>query len=303
MLNHTNYRIVSLALLAIVFALSGCGKSSHESPPKQQVQNAVAAVIPPFVSLDSIELEPIAIGSESVKVNFKSIVISKEDLYQVDRMVDGTPRVTLIKKVQSQGTKFSLYGFVLAHRIMDNWTIETPLMQTGADQFGSPKGAFGSQAYVSGGNEAIAALKQQETNAENQLLEKKAALERQNREKLAQVEQEQALKLAREEQEKALRDQQAKNRLVQETAQKEAAAKRKIEEQKQDALNRVESLEKNALESARKYEDQVAQFGSLSRFENVAKITRDYKQEAETAKQVAEQARKEYKATWGSSNQ
>jgi hypothetical protein len=88
--------------------------------------DTIAGSLPPVLSLNSVELEPVATGPESAKVNFKAIVAPKEDLYQVDRDVEGTPRVTLLKVVQATGARMSLYGSVEGHRTMDLWTLESP---------------------------------------------------------------------------------------------------------------------------------------------------------------------------------
>jgi hypothetical protein len=238
MTNHTNHRIVYLALLAVVFALAGCGKSSKDSPPKQQVQNTVAAVLPPFLSLVSIELEPISTGTESVKVNFKAIVASKEDLYQVDREVEGTPKVTLLKVVQAAGTKTSLYGSVGARRMIDKWTLQPTDLQVGSEQFGKPRGAFNTQSYPTGSDAANAALRQQAVNAELQEQAKRAALQQQERDSIASEEQ---------------RQKEAER-------QRKEEEQRRAEEKKKAARDRVETLERAALEAKQEAQVQAARF-------------------------------------------
>ena len=125
MTTQTHHILCSI-FFAVAFALAGCGEKTTQAPPKQQVQDLVRASLPPFLSLDSIELESIPTGPEAFKVNFKVTVTPKEDLYQVDREVEGTPPVTLLKVVQAAGTKVSLYGSVEAHRTMDLWTLGSP---------------------------------------------------------------------------------------------------------------------------------------------------------------------------------
>ncbi|GAG36561.1 unnamed protein product, partial [marine sediment metagenome] len=132
---------------------------------------------------------------------FKATVTSKEDLYQVDREVEGTPPVTLLEIVQAAGTKASLYGSVEAHRIMDQWTLQSPQIQVGFEQFGSPRGAFGPKSYVRGSNEAKAALRQQAVNAEIEAQARRAALEQKERERIAREEQEERERIARQERE------------------------------------------------------------------------------------------------------
>ena len=235
MKNHTSYRDVFPVLLVAAFALTGCSK--HSTPPKQQVQEAVAAVLPPYLSLVSIELEPISTGPESVKVNCKAVVAPKEDLYQVEREVEGTPKVTLIKMVQAAGTKVSLYGFVEARRFMDKWTLDSPQIQIGPDQFGNPRGTFNAQSYVAGSEEANAALSQQSINAEHQRQARKAALEQDERERKAREEAQARADKAREErqarEDKARREREEQARIAfEEQRQKEIEQRKKDDEQR-----------------------------------------------------------------------
>jgi len=182
--------ITFLLALVIAVALAGCGENKQQAPPQQQVEappekqvadtdqnppkqpveDAVRVALPPFLSLDSIELERIPTGPEAVKVNFKAIVVPKEDLCVVDREseVAGTPTVTLLKVVQTAAAKASLYGSVVAHRAMDQWTLEAVQIQVGLKQFGEPRGAFPPLSYVTGGNEANKALEEQAANAKLQ---------------------------------------------------------------------------------------------------------------------------------------
>ena len=219
MINHTNRLIMCSVLLVGAFALTGCGKSS---PPKDAVRNAVAVVLPSFLSIDSIEIEPIATGPESYKINFKAVLATKENLYLVDREVEGTPRVTLLKVAQAAGSKVSIYGFLEARRMMDKWMLDTPVIQVGLDQFGKPRGAFNAQSYVTGSDEANAALRQQTVNAEIQEQARKAALDRQERERLEQEKRE-------EERRKLQEERQARE----DTARKERERLARIEAEKQ----------------------------------------------------------------------
>jgi DNA segregation ATPase FtsK/SpoIIIE-like protein len=231
--------------LVIAFALAGCGEKTSQAPPKQQVQDVVRACLPPFLSLDSIELEPIPTGPEAVKVNFKATVTPKEDLYQVDREVEGTPPVTLLKVVQAAGTEVSLYGSVEADRTMDQWTLESPEIQVGLRQFGEPRGAFDAQSYVTGSSEASAALRQQAANAAELERARKAAREQEERERIARQEQEERERIARQEQEareaKARQEREEQARIVLEEQRKKEMEQRKKEEeerQKEDEAAR-----------------------------------------------------------------
>ena len=122
----------------------------------------------------------------------------------MDREVDGTPKVTLLKTVQAAGTKVSLYGSVEAKRIMDKWTLETPDIQVGLNQFGTPRGNFPAQSYLTDSEEASKALAQQAANLEQQRKELKARREQEEKDRQAREEEQ-----AREE--KARKDREAQN--------------------------------------------------------------------------------------------
>lgn len=241
---QTDHVLLSF-FLVLAFVLAGCGEKTSQAPPKQQVQDTVRASLPPFLSLDSIELEPIPTGPEAVKVNFKATVTPKEDLYQVDREVEGTPPVTLLKVVQAAGTEVSLYGSVEASRTMDQWTLESPQIQVGLRQFGAPRGAFPAQSYVTGSNEANEALRRQAANAAELERARKAALEQELRERKARQEQEERERIARQEQEareaKARQEREEQARMALEEQRKKEMEQRKKEEeerQKEEAAAR-----------------------------------------------------------------
>ena len=233
------HNIARSILFIISLALAGCEGKTAQAPPKQMVQDSVRAGLPPFLSLDSIELEPIPTSPEAVKVNFKAIVTPKEELYQVDREVEGTPKVTLLKVLQPAGAKVSLYGSVEAHRTMDRWTLESPQILVGLKQFGAPRGAFDAQSYVAGTDEAKAALGQQTANAELQQRARKAALEQREIEQKAAREQEERERQARleqterERQTREEREEQARISLEAQR-QKEMEQRKKEEEQRQE---------------------------------------------------------------------
>jgi len=219
-------RKVRYVLLIVVFfvatvLLSGCEKK-NQAPSKQMVQDALLTSLPPYLSLDSIELEPIPTGLESVKVNFKAIVTPKENLYQVDREVEGTPTVTLLRVIQTAGAKASLYGSLEAKRTMDLWTLESPQIEIGLEQFGLPRGTFPPHSYITGSSEANAVLKEQVANAEQQKRARQAAMEQRERERKVQQEREALGQKEREEQaEKARIAMKEQQKIEEEEQQKE----------------------------------------------------------------------------------
>lgn len=301
------YSHASFLLLPMFFAttvLTGCGENAHRFPKRQAVQDTVAAAMPSFLSLGDVVLEPISVGTERAKINFKAAATPKEDLYKVERSVLGTPKVTLLRLTQRKDTKLSLYGYVLAHRTLDKWTLAAPVIETGLDQLGNPRGAFGPESYVTDSNEASTALELQKKNADMQEQERINTLERQERERTAQ-----AVSKTREEQ--ALRELQKQANLVKETEQKEAnlareseqqaaAARRKIEEEKKEreALQQaekrhVEEMERQARMAAGTVQQWLQQDGPNSKWLKDARVS------ATETKKLAAEARKEYEAKWG----
>lgn len=276
--------------------LTGCGEWKHRTPPKQAVQDSIAAAMPSFLSLVHVDLEPIPAGAEIVKVNFKATATPKENLYKVAREVQGTPKVTLLWLTQSQGTKLSIYGYVLAQRTLDNWTLAAPVIETALNQTGNPRGAFGPESYVTDSTEAATALEQQQKNADMQEQERKNTLERQQRERIA-------LEESKVREEQSLRELQERADLAREAAQKETATRRKIEDeknrietQKRVAKEHVDQLDRQALTAAKNAQNWVSSpWGAASA------DTKYYLKAAADAKNLAEAARKEYNATWGSS--
>jgi len=232
----------AIGWICLVFALTfaGCSGGTSKSPPKQNVQDTVRASLPQFLTLDSIELEPIPTGPEDVKVNFKATVTPKEDLYQIDREVEGTPKVTLLKVVQPAGIKASLYGSVAAHRTMDQWSIQPPQIDVGLRQFGMPRAAFDAQSYVTGSNDANEALRQQATNAEKIAQAKEAARAERERERKALEEQK-----AREEEARKKREEQTRVALEMQR-QKEAEQRRleKLQREREAAPAELAKIEK-----------------------------------------------------------
>lgn len=175
------HRNISALVFLLAATFAGCGENTKQAPPKQQVQDAVRAAMPPFISLYSLEMEPISTGTDAAKVNFKAVVTPREDLYRLDRKVNGNPTVTLLKVVQTAGSKATVYGTIEAQRNMDKWTLKTPELQSGYEQFGRPKGSFDAQSFALGSAEANDALKQQAVNAEQEAKDRKALLEKQEK--------------------------------------------------------------------------------------------------------------------------
>jgi hypothetical protein len=202
------------------------------SPLKQMVQNTLLATLPPYLSLESIELESIPTGPESAKVNFKAIVTPKEDLYEVDRELEGTPTIILIKVVQPAGAKASFYGFFEASRTMDQWTLGSPQIGVGLQQFGSPRASFPPHSYITGSDDADAAVKEQAAKAAEQERVKK---EREKEDARKQKEREE--KEARERKERQEREEQARIEREKERREKEALQKKEEEEARQKLID------------------------------------------------------------------
>ncbi len=107
---------IRLVICGLVWSLVGCTPSANKAPLAEQVRDAIGAVLPPFLSVADTETESLATGPDEVKVNVKAAIAPKEDLFVVDRKVNGDPSLLLIKTAQTIGSKTTIYGFVLARR-------------------------------------------------------------------------------------------------------------------------------------------------------------------------------------------
>ncbi|MCX7006814.1 MAG: hypothetical protein NTY53_06135 [Kiritimatiellaeota bacterium] len=198
--HHTLSRL-ALALACVTAGMvSGCGRGAREAPPAQQVQDAVANSLPAHFTLLKLDLEPIATGPENAKFNFKATVELAEDLFAVEREVDGPTRVTLLKQTQPGGTKLLLYGHLVAHRLIDQWTLEPPQFQKDFRSLGKPRSVFGKHAYPAGSPEANEALRKQAAETEQLQQLQQSVAEQQERTQKARAENQ-----AREEQERKAR--------------------------------------------------------------------------------------------------
>ncbi len=199
----SNVKLVVFVISVAMF--QGCQSSSNSSqknPPEADVENVVRAILPPFLTISEFKTqEPIKNPDSSLKINFKAVVTPTEDLYQIDREMQGDPRVVLLKAVQKIKTESALYGTLEATLCVDKWNFTTPQIQSGLEQFGKPKGAFPPNYYVSGSLEAKETLRQQQTNAQAKEQAKQAALAKQEQER-----KEHQIQLAEEEKDRQTRE-------------------------------------------------------------------------------------------------
>ncbi len=290
---------------ACLFFAFGCNRYGRQGPQKNQLLTTVATVLPSYLTLLDIDAEYIPVGPNALKVNFKAVIGTKESLYQVERVVEGTPRITLLTMVRSAECRVSVYGCLEAVKTVDKWTLSPPDLQLSNGQFGLPRGTFDALAYVTGSKEAEDALKQQEANAEAQHQSKIAALERQERERVASetlLERERQAKAEREERErKALKETNERLRAEQEAERQKVTEKKRLEEmqkraarKQEESLDHVERMERTALDAVRD-----AQREAASRFSTL-QMKRDANQRAIEAKQAAAEARKEYESAYPS---
>jgi len=217
-----------VCLVAIVVApLCGCGTKANVFP-KEVMENAIKAETPAFIQLSDVQVEPV-IGSDGKgKVNFKVEFSAKEDLYKVDRKVEGDPSITLLKLVRRSGDKAVGYGVADVSRIVDLWKIESVTMQSGSPEFGFPLGTFGPNHYVNDSKEAKEALQLQIDNAKATELaakqkEEQTLAEQQQREKEARA------RIAKLQEEEAQR--QKEERLRQEQRHLEQEKERQVAQQ------------------------------------------------------------------------
>ena len=209
---HTGAAACLLAL-----GLTGCAPRGKNSPPPEQVRDAVSAALPPYLILADNEAEPISTGPDTAKTNFKASVSPKEDLFVVDHRVEGDPPFLLVKLVQATSSKTTIYGSVLAQRTVDRWSLDAPVFTDDLQRFGSPLASFGPRSYAVGSPEAAQAL--QALSAHNDELERqrKEKEEKDRQARQAEADQKQRAEQAAKDQ-KQRQEQAAKDKLFRATA-------------------------------------------------------------------------------------
>jgi hypothetical protein len=186
--HHSRPRHVLALFLMVAAMLSGCGRGVREAPPAKQVQDTITSALPVPCTLLTLEQEPISTSPANIKINFKASVELTEDLFVVASEVDGPTKVTLLRRTQSAGAKVSLYGHLLAHRLIDQWTLKAPRFQQDFQQLGKPRSAFGKHAYLAGSAEATEALRRLATETEKLQQLQQAVSEQQERARVTREE-------------------------------------------------------------------------------------------------------------------
>ena len=179
---------------------AGC--SSKNEPSVGVLRDKIRADLPPYLEVTKVETDVIKTGAAAVKVNFKLTVASKETLFQTVGKIDGTPVIALLRPVQESGTGQTVYGSVEANRIVDSWEFGRIEFQSGMEQFGRPKGAYGPNALIENSPEATAETKRRVAAAKEARREEQDRLARAEAERKALVEKQEAQRKALEEQEK-----------------------------------------------------------------------------------------------------
>lgn len=161
-LRHTVHRCL---LLSSVLLLTGCGGDEFKKMPKKHIQYLIEATLPPFVDVGRCKLELVNKKVGEAIVNFKIVVVPKEPLYLSEKVVDGVPKVTLLKLVNEQKKEISLYGTVEVQHRNDKWILGQPTFLQDSNEIGDPICNFDASSYVVGSVEAVAALERQSNNA------------------------------------------------------------------------------------------------------------------------------------------
>jgi len=167
MKKHLDALVIVLTVAAFSF---GCKKNNQ--PPKDFVHNTVAVALPSFLSVKEIESESIPIGMGAFKTNFKATLAPKENLYEIEKEIPGDPIVVLLRTTQTTEASTLVYGHLVVNKLVDMWAVKTFEIETGLQQFGKPRGAFGPECVVSGTEEASKALRRQTDNAKREKEEK-----------------------------------------------------------------------------------------------------------------------------------
>ncbi|MEN6492773.1 MAG: hypothetical protein ABFD16_00660 [Thermoguttaceae bacterium] len=261
-------RCLAVAYLIVISASFGCNRASVF--PREALETALRGKIPAYVSIGEMEVEATVDANGRGQANFKVALAPKEDLYVIDRKVDGTPVVTLLRLSQRAGEKSCVYGVAEVSKIVDHWIVDNVRVQSGMQRFGDPIGSFGAEHYVAGSQEADRALKLQADNAK--------AEERKRKQELAeQARRDAELREERERQEREAREKIAKLREEEKARQRESELReerRQIEEAKKREAAREEKRQKVLLATA----PGVKYSGTISnQFDQREKISMQFK--------------------------
>ena len=107
------HHIVCSILCVVAFALTGCSKNTPQAPPKDQVQDALRASLPPFLSLNAVDadvgIKVVVVVVEVVDVNvgIKVVVVDLVMGVVADVFVDFDehPDIAAIKMAISPTTR------------------------------------------------------------------------------------------------------------------------------------------------------------------------------------------------------
>lgn len=152
-------------LVMSFFVLVTCGCDGNKGLPKKHIRYLVEAAVPAYVHVVTCTLEAVDIKNNPL-VNFKVVVVPQEPLYLVEKVVDGVPKVTLIKVVHEAREKVPLYGSVNVQQRNGKWILNPPTFQQDYQTLGYPISVFDARSYVIGSPEATAALERQSNYAQ-----------------------------------------------------------------------------------------------------------------------------------------
>lgn len=143
--------VIKATFILFLLTLSSCGYNSR--PKTKQLEDIISAEIPTFTSLEKIKFDFNEVSDNQIKANFKATVKAKEDLFA--EIKDSKLDQLVIDKVNGEGKKSELYGYVVGTQRSKKWDLWTPVFESGLEHLGLPKGKFeptiivkNSQAYT-----------------------------------------------------------------------------------------------------------------------------------------------------------
>jgi hypothetical protein len=163
---------IPLRLILTVFALMLCASCSDKStmgivdPPTSDVNGAINAFLPAYVSVASVQVD----DAGQNRYKFKATATVQEPLYTLTSQqpdlsgVPPTPELPppsnfeVLKPVNANGATIILYGHFSAEKIVDKWTYSDITFESGLEQLGKPAGSFPPGTVISGTPEAVKVL-------------------------------------------------------------------------------------------------------------------------------------------------
>jgi hypothetical protein len=150
--NNVNLRIV-IALVPLSGIVASCGTVPSEEASKEHLQTE----FPAYIALNQVSFEFVKTSQNRVLVKFGAEVRVREDLFILEKQLEGDTKTNIVKMVSKSNEDKILYGRFGAQKLGRAWNFGAMQMES---PIGEPISRFSRPVYVLGTEEADSALQQ-----------------------------------------------------------------------------------------------------------------------------------------------